>query len=229
MSEQRQAVTTTPDESLPPRFFDTIYAEAPDPWSFATSAYEREKYATTLAELPRRRYRSAFEIGCSIGVLTEQLAARCDALLAVDVAERALEQARLRCAHLPQVRCELLHVPEQFPGQQFDLILVSEVGYYWSHADLRRTRELIVEHLVPGGHLMLVHFTNEVKEYPISGDAVHEAFVERAGMRGGERSAAADEGVEGPGAGPAAPLRHLRGRRERHGGFGYRLDLFERR
>jgi SAM-dependent methyltransferase len=224
-------VTTTPDESLPPSFFDAIYAEAPDPWSFATSEYERLKYATTLAELPRGRYRSAFEIGCSIGVLTEQLAARCDALLAVDVAERALEQARLRCAHLPHVRCEQLRVPEQFPDQQFDLILVSEVGYYWSRADLRHARDLIVEHLVPGGHLLLVHFTNEVKEYPISGDAVHAAFFERVGERAGgpAEPRPADGEVHGPGVDPAAPLRHLRGRRERHGDFGYRLDLFERR
>jgi predicted TPR repeat methyltransferase len=224
-------VTSQSGDSLPPSFFDAIYAEAPDPWSFATSQYEREKYAVTLSELPRERYRSAFEIGCSVGVLTERLAARCDALLAVDVAERALHQARERCAHLPHVRCELLRVPAAFPDQQFDLILVSEVGYYWSHQDLRRARDLIVEHLEPGGHLLLVHFTNEVEEYPISGDAVHEAFFERAGEQPGERAAEqADEPVGGQARETSAPaLRHLRGRRERRGDFGYRLDLFERR
>jgi trans-aconitate methyltransferase len=204
-------VTTRSGESLPPGYFERVYADDPDPWSFATSKYENEKYAVTLAELPRERYQSAFEIGCSIGVLTEQLAARCDSLLAVDVAERPLEQARARCAELPQVRCTLLRVPEAFPSQQFDLIVVSEVGYYWSLDDLRRARDLIVQHLEPGGHLMLVHFTNEVVDYPISGDAVHAAFFERA-----------DDVSE-------APLRHLRGRRERRGERAYQLDLFERR
>ena len=48
-------MTTSPGQSLPPSFFDEIYAEADDPWSFTTSDYEREKYATTLAELPRER------------------------------------------------------------------------------------------------------------------------------------------------------------------------------
>jgi predicted TPR repeat methyltransferase len=208
-------MTASQSDSLPPSFFDAIYAEAPDPWSFETSDYEREKYATTLAELPRDRYRSAFEIGCSIGVLTEQLAGRCDSLLSVDVAERALEQARARCAGLGNVRCELLRVPETFPDEQFDLIVVSEVGYYWSHADLRRAGDLIVEHLVPSGHLILIHFTNDVPEYPLSGDAVHDAFCERA--------------VESAPAHSDAPLRHLCGRRERRGAFGYRLDVFERR
>ena len=200
-------MTTRSGESLPPSFFEEVYAEDPDPWSFATSEYENTKYAVTLAELPRERYHSAFEIGCSIGVLSEQLAARCDALLSIDVAERALRQAAERCAHLPQAQFRLLHVPHEFPDQPFDLILVSEVGYYWSMADLRRSRDLIVDHLVPGGQLMLVHFTVEVENYPISGDAVHETFFERAGD-GGEDA-----------------LRHLRGRREPR----YRLDLFERR
>jgi SAM-dependent methyltransferase len=200
-------MTTLAGDSLPPSFFEAIYAEAPDPWSFATSPYEAAKYAATLAALPRAQYGSALEIGCSIGVLTEQLAARCDALLSIDVAERALNQARERCADLERVRFKLLQVPAAFPEGSFDLIIVSEVGYYWSMSDLRRARDLIVEHLVPGGHLLLVHWTVEVAEYPISGDAVHEAVFERAGER--------DD----------ADLRHLRGRRERT----YRLDLFERR
>lgn len=204
-------MTTQSGESLPPSFFEHVYADDPDPWSFATSEYENGKYAVTLAELPRKRYRSGFEIGCSIGVLTEQLAQRCDSLLSVDVAERALEQVRARCAGLPHVRYDLLRVPETFPAEQFDLIVVSEVGYYWSHEDLRRARDLILEHLLPGGHLMLVHFTNEVVDYPISGDTVHDAFL----------SVVSDP--------TDAPLRHLRGRREQRGERGYRLDLFERR
>ena len=204
-------MTTRSGESLPSRYFDSVYADDPDPWSFAISEYENDKYAVTLAELPRECYRSAFEIGCSIGVLTEQLAARCDALLSVDVAERALEQARARCAHLSHVRCTLLRVPEAFPDGQFDLVVVSEVGYYWSLNDLRCARDWIVQHLVPGGHVLLVHFTNEVEDYPISGDVVHDAFFERAGDL------------------PDSALRHLRGRRERRGERAYRLDLFERR
>ena len=220
-------MTTHSGESLPPSFFDWIYADAPDPWSFATSAYEHEKYAITVAELPRERYRRALEIGCSIGVLTARLAARCGALLSVDVAERALNQARDRCARLPHVRFERLQVPREFPDERFDLVVVSEVGYYWSHDDLRRARDLILDHLEPGGHLMLVHFTVEVEEYPISGDEVHEAFLACAGERVGERLG--ERAAERAGPQDDAALRHLRGRRERRGQFAFRLDLFERR
>lgn len=85
---------SSPNSSLRPDYFEDVYANVDDPWSFATSPYERAKYVETLAALPRARYQSAFEVGCSVGVLTSELAARCDAILSVDVAERPLRQAR---------------------------------------------------------------------------------------------------------------------------------------
>ena len=91
-------------DSLTPGYFDDVYRAKADPWNFQSSPYEAAKYAATLAALPRPLYRNALEIGCSIGVLTAQLAARCEQLLSIDVSEQALDQARERCAQLPQVR-----------------------------------------------------------------------------------------------------------------------------
>jgi cyclopropane fatty-acyl-phospholipid synthase-like methyltransferase len=178
-----------------------MYSESDDPWGFETRPYEAEKYRATLAVLPHKTYRSAFEIGCSIGVLTEGLAGRCESLLAVDVSERALQRAQERCRHLPHVQFELMQVPDEFPDTSFDLILVSEVAYYWSRDDLLRTRRRIVEHLDRGGQVLLVHWTPFVDDYPLTGDVVHETFRE-----------AGDE------------LRHLGGQRADL----YRLDLFEK-
>jgi hypothetical protein len=64
-----------------------MYEHANDPWGFADRWYEERKRAITLAALPDRRYRTAFEPGCSIGVLTADLAHRCDFILAGDVAD----------------------------------------------------------------------------------------------------------------------------------------------
>ena len=66
-----------PTESRPTRYFEEIYARDPDPWDFATSDYERAKYEATVAALPKTRYARGFEVGCSIGVLSRMLAARC--------------------------------------------------------------------------------------------------------------------------------------------------------
>ncbi len=169
-----------PADSLPPSYFDDVYAADADPWRFETSPYEARKYAATLAALPRDRYASAFEAGCSIGVLTHALAARCDRLLAVDVSEAALARARARCADQPHVRFERRVLPGEFPdsgGAPFDLVLVSEVGYYFSEADLGRFRARCAATLAPGGTLVLVHWTAPVADYPLTGDAVHGAFL----------------------------------------------------
>ena len=50
-------------------YFEEMYRDSDDPWEFGTSPYEQRKYAVTVASLPRSRYRSAYEPGCSIGVL----------------------------------------------------------------------------------------------------------------------------------------------------------------
>ena len=161
--------------SLAPAYFDALYAEHGDPWAFATSPYEAAKYAATLAALPRPRYRQALEIGCSVGVLTEQLARPCEHLLAVDVSEAALAQARERCASVPGVRFERRALPAEMPEGPFDLIVLSEVAYYWSEADFREARRALARVAAPGAHLLLVHYTGETN-YPLTADAVHDAF-----------------------------------------------------
>ena len=125
-----------PEASLAPEYFDGIYAASADPWQFETGSYEQAKYAATIAALPERRFGHGLEIGCSIGVLTALFAEHCDHILALDVNKVALQQARQRLAGQPNVAFAQLQVPQRFPDGAFDLVLVSEVGYYWSRDDL---------------------------------------------------------------------------------------------
>jgi SAM-dependent methyltransferase len=163
-------------DTLSRAYFEQIYERADDPWSFATSAYEAEKYDRSLAAL-RPSYASALEIGCSIGVFTQRLAERCDALLALDISDRALERARTRCAGLPQVTFARAAFPHDDPQRRFDLIACCEVAYYWSDADFALARDRIAADLLPGGELLLVHWLPKVDDYVRDGDAVHAAFL----------------------------------------------------
>ncbi|SEP38368.1 Nodulation protein S (NodS) [Methylobacterium sp. ap11] len=162
--------------SLPPDYFDARYAADPDPWNFAGSPYERDKYAATLAALPRERYASALEVGCSIGVLTAALAPRCDALTALDVAEAALAQARARCGDRPGLRLMRARVPGEWPEGRFDLILLSEVVYYLDAGDVARLAGRVRASLRPDGDVVLVHWTGET-HYPLTGDEAADLFV----------------------------------------------------
>lgn len=157
------------ERSIAPGWFEDLYRRDADPWSFETSRYEAEKYAHTLASLPPGPVASALEVGCSIGVLTAMLAPRCDRLLAVDVSETALAAARARCAALPQVRFERRVLPAGFPPGRFDLVLLSEVVYYWDRADVALLATKLAAATAPGAHLLLVHYTDPT-DYPLSGD-----------------------------------------------------------
>jgi len=166
----------TDQSPVAPEHFDRLYANDPDPWKFATSDYERDKYAATLAALPRPRYARAFEVGCSIGVLTRQLAARCDEILAVDVAEAALQNAAARCEDLPHVRFARMVVPQDWPEGDFDLILFSEVLYYLSRAGRLAAARLSLQSLRPGGAIVLVNWHGPT-DGDCNGDDAAEQFI----------------------------------------------------
>lgn len=164
-------------QSLSTEFFEQLYQENPDPWQLATSEYEAEKYAATLNALPRNLYHAGFEIGGSIGILTEKLARRCQSLLSIDVSQIAQTQAIDRCRHLNNIEFELMSVPQSFPTASFDLIVLSEVGYYWSWEDLHQAQDLILDRLQSQGHLLLVHWTADTGILPLTGDQVHDDFL----------------------------------------------------
>jgi predicted TPR repeat methyltransferase len=161
---------------LPVGYFEALYRQDGDPWRFASSAYEREKYAATLKALPLPVYRHGFDVGCSIGVLTQQLAGRCERLLAVDPVAAALDQARERCAGCASVQFAQMTVPHQLPDRSFDLLVLSEVIYYWSIADLERMAAFADRAVEPGGDMILVHWTGET-DYPLTGDEAAQRFL----------------------------------------------------
>jgi trans-aconitate methyltransferase len=167
-----------PLPTLKPEYFDALYKADPDPWKFAVSPYERDKYALTLEAMPKPRYSSALEVGCSIGVLTNSLASRCDTLLAIDAAQAPLVEARRRCKDLPGVRFGQMFVPEQWPDGDFELILLSEVVYYLSRDDVGRLAARVDHSLAKGGSVILVHWTGSTN-YPLSGDEAAALFIDR--------------------------------------------------
>ena len=117
-------------------FFETMYQSVADPWSFATSEYEQERYARTLEFVPHGCFHNVFEPGCSIGELTAQLADRCDHVTAIDIAETAVESARDRCRHLDNVDVHQGSLVDDMPAGPFDLVVFSEIGYYFTEPQL---------------------------------------------------------------------------------------------
>ncbi|TFD32521.1 methyltransferase domain-containing protein [Cryobacterium sp. TMT1-62] len=168
--------------SLAGDFFEEFYAGNRDPWSFETRWYEERKRSLTLSALPRKRYRAALELGCSIGMLTAGLADRCDTVAAVDIAEQPLQVARARLVSRPSVTFARLTLPTEWPEGSFDLIVFSEVGYYFSAEELRAVLGRCRDSLAAGGVLVACHWRHPVPEYPLTGDQVHAELGRLAGF-----------------------------------------------
>ena len=163
-------------------YFRDRYAASPDPYGLAERWYETRKYALSVALLPRERYGTAFEPGCSIGVLTTKLAPRCGTLLACDAIPDAVASAQARTAGLPGVQVEQRVIPRQWPPHPFDLIVLSELLYYFGDADLDTVLRLATGALRPGGHVLAVHWRHPAPDHPRTGDEAHQALAGHPGL-----------------------------------------------
>ena len=180
------------EETIAADWFDALYRSDPDPWRFRTSDYERDKYGATLGALRRPRYGQVLEIGCAIGILTRQLAARCDHLLAIDGSDTALEAAQRECASEGNVTFACRMVPDGFPDGRYDLIVLSEVLYYLVVADLTAVADRCCDALLPGGEIVLCHWLGET-DYPLTGREASELFADVALRRSLERERLAED------------------------------------
>ncbi len=152
------------------RWLTAQYAGAEDPWSYDSRWYEQRKRALTLAALPRRTYRYAFEPGCSIGALTELLAERCDRLLACDLVPAAVERARQRVAGRPGVTVREWDARDVWPDSGFDLVVVSEVLYYLDVVEAYAFCSRLAHHLAPDGQVVAVHWRRPADPHVLDGD-----------------------------------------------------------
>lgn len=135
-----------------------------------------------MALLPAARYRRALEPGCSIGVLTRMLATRCDEVLSCDIAAAAVQAAARRTEDLTHVRVEQRDIPGGWPDGRFDLIVFSEILYYFGDHDLEQVVKNAVAALEPEGTLLAVHWRHPVTDYPRSGDDAHRVLVAQPGL-----------------------------------------------
>ena len=158
--------------SVPPAYFEAMFAGNDDPWSFRTRWYETRKRAMTLASLPRARYRHAFEPGCANGELSAELAARCDRLLISDGTRRAVDIARGRVSSLSHVEVRQAWVPDEWPQQMFDLVVISELGYFLSPDALAKLIRKVRGSLLPGGTVLACHWRQQIEGCALDGDEV---------------------------------------------------------
>lgn len=160
------------DGRTDPASFEAKFSADDDPWDYESSDYERSKRDATIAALDGRFFAHALELGCAIGALTEQLAPRCGALLSIDTSPSALDRARARLAGEEHVTFAQATLPEELPRGAWDLVMASEVLYYFPEPELAGLLDALLADLVPGGLLVAVQWRPLAPDHALLGDRV---------------------------------------------------------
>ncbi|WP_158515176.1 class I SAM-dependent methyltransferase [Bordetella sp. H567] len=167
--------------------FESLYQQSPDPWQVRTSWYEQRKRALLVACLPHARYGRVLELGCGNGETTRLLAPRCDTLIAVDespTAIRLCEQA-LKQDGLTNVHAYVARLPDEWPlreGETCDLVVVSELAYYFAEPHLSRLLERCRAALAPRGEWVMCDYTKDLDGRPQPTPALHTRVDGLTGM-----------------------------------------------
>lgn len=170
------------------RFFVRMYFNwryrNPDPYNVSASNYEREKMERVISALGfEKRFGSALEIGCGEGNMTVRLAPIADNILATDISDMAVRRTRQKASAFPNVQAQRLDLLADEPPGQFDLVVASEVLYYFEKHQLPDVLERIGACVKKGGHVALIHARAladdeqgvELKKF--GARTIHEMFI----------------------------------------------------
>ena len=159
-------------------YFEAMYRASDDPYALGSRWYEARKRAVLLASLPRRMYRSAYEPGCGAGELTLALAERCEALLSSDRSARAVELVQRKAQAIANVQVEQHALPDDWPTGEgrFDLVVLSEIGYFFEPAAWTTLAQRCEASLAPDATLVACDWRPDFKERVQSTDDVHGAL-----------------------------------------------------
>lgn len=168
--------------SMSAQYFEQLFANSDDPWSFRTRWYERRKRALILAGLPRQHYTQVFEPACANGELSAALAPRCDTLLSQDLNPKAVQLARERLREYPHANVVQGRLPDDWPAGRFELIVLGEIGYFLDAGQWREVIQQSLASLTHNGGLLACHWLHPVEGCSQDGRQVHAALQEHLGL-----------------------------------------------
>ena len=106
-------------------------------------------------------------------------------MTATDVAPAALRSAQQRLDDIGRRNQVVLlqqSLDEAWPSGPFDLMVLSEVGYYLAPEALRSTLDRECPRLTAGATVVAAHWRHRVDDYLMTGDRVNEIVAETAGL-----------------------------------------------
>ncbi len=130
-----------------------------DPWELETSVHEHRRYERIIALLEDQRYGRALEIGCGAGAFTRMLSPLADRLVAIDVAENAIERARRLALENVDYRVADAMDFDLVDEGPWDLVVLSDtiehMGWFYTVSEVARFAMQVFESVAEGGRFLL--------------------------------------------------------------------------
>ena len=81
------------------------------------------------------------------------------------------------------MRIDQADIARSLPTGRFDLIVFSELGYYFSAAVLAKIVRALAKRVRPGGEFVAVHWRGRSEDHVLHGDVVHALLKATLGKR----------------------------------------------
>ncbi|MCS7073175.1 MAG: class I SAM-dependent methyltransferase [Bacteroidia bacterium] len=157
--------------------FDIQYQQSSEPWDYSSSGAELLRYQTVL-ELAKQFCPSptaVLDVGCSLGLFTQQLIHYSPSVMGIDISPTAIQKCRDK---YPNIQFEIASLSSaQLPENSLDVIFYCDGlwGHQLSDAEIQKAMENIRLFLKPGGvaiftdyigHKQFANYRKMIQSYP---------------------------------------------------------------
>jgi SAM-dependent methyltransferase/O-antigen/teichoic acid export membrane protein len=132
--------------------FNELWSVEQDPWGIGDARSERYDLYHELLVAAAHKRRSILDVGCGSGAFLARFRDDFDELTGIDLAAPAIEKGRSRFGFIDFLQGSAARLEETpLHERRFDAIVFSDVIYYMSEEDKKRSLRWIAEHLSEAG------------------------------------------------------------------------------
>lgn len=146
---------------------------------------EYEKYTRILHALDfKGHFKNVLDLGCGEGYLMRRLAGRAGRILGVDISPTVIRRAGRRLAPFDNVELRAADALTEEIEESFELVLCSELLYYFNIKQFGTIAGKIERWTRPGGYLLLAHSRAAADDeegsepFAFGAKTIHDTFLE---------------------------------------------------
>lgn len=179
---------TTGNRWLVKFYFELKYLRG-NPYRVEANPLEIEKFNHAFDIMKEKRYDNILEIGCGDGYLLERYSPLSDRVLATDISGSALKMAKERLRGEKHIEFRQFDLIKDDIDEKFDLVICSEILYYFTLDQLKTVVPKILNYLKKNGNLLSIHIrslNDDTLGFPykaFGAKTIHNLFEASGGLR----------------------------------------------